>query len=118
MPDVLRPRPSRWCWRRQCILAALGAIDSLLTSLVADNMTRTRHDSDKELVGQGIGNTIAGLFGAIPGAGATMRTVVNIRTGGLTRISGMLHSLLLLAVVISLAPLAALPFPTPCWLVF
>lgn len=89
------------------ILAVLGALDSLLTSLVADNMTRTRHNSDKELVGQGIGNTIAGLFGAIPGAGATMRTVVNIRTGGQTRISGMLHAVLLLAVVISLAPLAA-----------
>ena len=90
------------------ILAALGAIDSLLTSLVADNMTRTRHDSDRELVGQGIGNTLAGLFGAIPGAGATMRTVINIRTGGQTRISGMLHSVLLLAIVISLAPLAEL----------
>ena len=89
------------------ILAVLGAIDSLLTSLVADNMTRTRHNSDKELIGQGIGNTIAGFFGAIPGAGATMRTVVNIRSGGSTRISGMLHSLLLLAVVISLAPLAS-----------
>lgn len=89
------------------ILAMLGAIDSLLTSLVADNMTRTRHDSDKELIGQGIGNTLAGLFGAIPGAGATMRTVVNIRTGGQTRIAGMLHGLVLLAVVVSLAPLAA-----------
>ncbi len=88
------------------ILALLGAIDSLLTSLVADNMTRTRHNSDRELVGQGIGNTVAGLFGAIPGAGATMRTVVNIRTGGTTRISGMIHALLLLAIVISLAPLA------------
>ena len=90
------------------LLAVLGAIDSLLTSLVADNMTRTRHDSDRELIGQGIGNTVAGLFGAIPGAGATMRTVVNIRTGGQTRISGMLHALLLLAVVVSLAPLASL----------
>jgi SulP family sulfate permease len=89
------------------ILALLGSIDSLLTSLVADNMTRTRHNSNKELVGQGIGNMVAGFFGGIPGAGATMRTVVNIRTGGLTRISGMLHSLLLLAVVVSLAPLAA-----------
>jgi len=89
------------------ILAALGAIDSLLTSLVADNMTRTRHNSDRELIGQGIGNTIAGLFGAIPGAGATMRTVVNIRSGGRNPISGMLHSVVLLAVVISLAPLAA-----------
>ena len=89
------------------ILAVLGAIDSLLTSLVADNMTRTRHNSDRELIGQGIGNTVAGLFGAIPGAGATMRTVVNIRTGGSTKISGMLHSILLLAVVISLSPLAS-----------
>ena len=88
-------------------LAVLGAIDSLLTSLVADNMTRTRHDSDKELVGQGIGNSIAGLFGAIPGAGATMRTVVNIRTGGQTKIAGILHALVLLAVVISLSPLAS-----------
>lgn len=89
------------------ILAVLGAIDSLLTSLVADNMTRTRHNSDRELIGQGIGNTVAGLFGAIPGAGATMRTVVNIRTGGQTRISGMLHAVLLFAVVVSLAPLAS-----------
>lgn len=89
------------------ILAILGAIDSLLTSLVADNMTRTRHDSDKELVGQGIGNTLAGLFGAIPGAGATMRTVVNIRTGGQTKIAGMLHAAILFAIVVSLAPLAS-----------
>jgi len=89
------------------ILALLGAIDSLLTSLVADNMTRTRHNSDQELVGQGIGNAVAGFLGAIPGAGATMRTVVNIRTGGATKISGMLHSVLLLLVVLVLAPLAA-----------
>ncbi|MEO1201122.1 MAG: SulP family inorganic anion transporter [Pseudomonadota bacterium] len=89
------------------ILALLGAIDSLLTSLVADNMTRTRHDSDKELVGQGIGNAVAGFFGAIPGAGATMRTVCNIRSGGQTKIAGMLHSVVLLAVVVSFAPLAA-----------
>lgn len=89
------------------LLALLGSIDSLLTSLVADNMTRTRHDSNKELIGQGIGNTVAGMFGGIPGAGATMRTVINIRTGGMTKISGMTHSLLLLAVVLVLAPLAA-----------
>ncbi len=89
------------------ILAVLGAIDSLLTSLVADNMTRTRHNSDRELIGQGVGNTIAGFFGAIPGAGATMRTVVNIRTGGQTKISGMIHALVLLAVVVSLSPLAS-----------
>ncbi|MBB4658324.1 SulP family inorganic anion transporter [Parvularcula dongshanensis] len=88
------------------ILAVLGAIDSLLTSLVADNATRTRHDSNRELIGQGIGNSVAGLFGAIPGAGATMRTMVNIKTGGVTRLSGMVHGLLLLAVVLALAPLA------------
>jgi len=89
------------------ILAVLGAIDSLLTSLVADNMTRTRHDSEKELIGQGIGNTVAGFFGAIPGAGATMRTVVNIRSGGETKIAGMLHAVVLLLIVLSLSPLAS-----------
>jgi SulP family sulfate permease len=89
------------------ILAILGAIDSLLTSLVADNMTRTRHDSNRELIGQGVGNMAAGFFGGIPGAGATMRTVVNIRTGGVTKLSGVLHSLFLLAVVLVLAPLAS-----------
>lgn len=89
------------------LLALLGAIDSLLTSLVADNMTRTRHDSNQELIGQGIGNTIAGMFGAVPSAGATMRTAVNIRTGGLTKLSGMTHSILLLGVVLALGPLAS-----------
>jgi len=88
------------------ILAILGAIDSLLTSLVADNMTRGHHKSNQELIGQGVGNAVAGLFGAIPGAGATMRTVVNIRSGGSTRLSGMTHALFLLTVVVSLAPLA------------
>ena len=89
------------------ILAALGAIDSLLTSLVADNVTRTRHHSNRELIGQGIGNTLAGLFGGIAGAGATMRTLVNIRTGGRTRLAGMVHALVLLAIVLGLGPLAS-----------
>lgn len=89
------------------ILAVLGSIDSLLTSLVADNMTRTRHQSNRELIGQGIGNSIAGFFGAIPGAGATMRTVINIRSGGSTRISGMIHALVLLAIIVSLGPFAS-----------
>jgi len=88
------------------VLALLGSIDSLLTSLIADNVTQTHHNSDRELIGQGIGNTIAGAFGAIPGAGATMRTVVNVRTGGRTPISGMLHALVLLAVVLGLGTLA------------
>jgi len=82
------------------VIAVLGAIDSLLTSLVADNLTRTHHASDKELIGQGIGNTVAGMFGGLPGAGATMRTVVNIRAGGQTKISGVLHAMILLAIVL------------------
>lgn len=89
------------------ILALLGSIDSLLTSLVSDNMTRSRHDSNKELIGQGIGNTVAGFFGGVPGAGATMRTVVNIRTGGKTKLSGMFHALVLLTVALALGPYAA-----------
>lgn len=82
------------------VLALLGSIDSLLTSLVADSVTRTRHDADKELVGQGIGNLAAGLIGALPGAGATMRTVINVRAGGRTPISGALHALALLALAL------------------
>lgn len=89
------------------VLALLGAIDSLLTSLVADNMTRSRHNSNRELIGQGIGNTLAGLFGGTAGAGATMRTAVNIRTGGKTRLSGMIHALFLLTLVLGLGPLAS-----------
>ena len=88
-------------------LAGLGAIDSLLTSLVADNVTRTQHKSDRELIGQGIGNTIAGFFGGLPGAGATMRTVVNVNAGGRTPISGALHSVVLLAIVLGAGGLAS-----------
>lgn len=88
------------------ILAFLGSIDSLLTSLIADSVTRTHHKSDRELVGQGIGNIVAGLFGAIPGAGATMRTVVNVRAGGRTPISGALHAIVLLLMVLGLGGLA------------
>jgi SulP family sulfate permease len=88
-------------------LAGLGAIDSLLTSLVADNVTRTQHKPDRELIGQGIGNSIAGLFGGLPGAGATMRTVVNVKAGGRTPISGALHAVILLAIVLGAGPLAS-----------
>lgn len=88
------------------ILALLGAIDSLLTSLIADSMTNSAHHSNKELIGQGIGNMVAGLFGAIPGAGATMRTVINIRAGGTTRLSGMIHSLILMGIVLGFGSLA------------
>jgi len=88
-------------------LAALGSIDSLLTSLVADNVTRTYHNSDRELIGQGIGNAVAGLFGGLPGAGATMRTVVNVKAGGRTPLSGALHALVLLAVALGAGFLAS-----------
>jgi len=88
-------------------LALLGAIDSLLTSVVADNMTKTKHSPNKELIGQGIGNSIAAIFGGIPGAGATIRTVVNINAGGKTRLSGMVAGVLLLIVLLALGPIAS-----------
>lgn len=89
------------------LLAVLGAIDSLLTSMVADTMTNTYHLSDKELIGQGIGNSIAGLFGALPGAGATMRTAINIRAGGKTALSGMIHAIALLFITLWASDYAA-----------
>ena len=87
-------------------LAALGAIDSLLTSVVADNMTKTEHNSNKELVGQGIGNTLAGFIGGLPGAGATMRTVVNINAGGRTKLSGVFHGAVLVVILLGAGTLA------------
>ena len=84
------------------IIALLGSIDSLLTSLVADAMTRTRHNPNRELIGQGIGNMAAGFIGGLPGAGATMGTVVNIRAGGSTQVSGVLRAAILLALVLGL----------------
>ncbi len=86
-------------------LAALGAIDSLLTSVVADNITKTKHNSNRELIGQGIGNMVAGFIGGLPGAGATMRTVININSGGKTRLSGVIAGLLLAAILLGLGQL-------------
>ncbi len=86
-------------------LAGLGSIDTLLTSVVADNITKTKHNSNQELIGQGVGNAIASLFCGLPGAGATMRTVVNVKSGGRTQISGMVHALFLLAVLLGLGSL-------------
>ncbi len=83
-------------------LAGLGSIDTLLTSVVADNITKTKHNSNRELIGQGIGNAIAGLFCGLPGAGATMRTVVNVKSGGRTQLSGVVHALFLLAIMLGL----------------
>ena len=93
-------------------LSILGSVDSLLTSLVSDSLTRTNHNPNKELIGQGIGNLFAGLFGGICGAGATMRTVVNIKSGGKTPLSGVFHSLFLLFVLLGAAHLAKyIPMP-------
>ena len=88
-------------------LSLLGAIDSLLTSVVADNMTKTKHKPNRELVGQGIGNSIAAIFGGIPGAGATIRTVVNINAGGKTKLSGMIAGVMLLIIMLLLGPVAS-----------
>ena len=89
-------------------LAVLGSIDSLLTSLVADSLTKTEHNSNRELVGQGLGNALTAFVGGIPGAGATMRTVVNVKSGGTTRLSGILHALILLGVLLGLGKFASL----------
>ena len=88
-------------------LAGLGTIDSLLTSVVADNITRTKHNSNRELIGQGIGNMVASLFGGIPGAGATMRTVVNVKSGGRTKLSGVVHAVLLILIILGLGKYVA-----------
>ena len=88
-------------------LAVLGTIDTLLTSIVADSITRTKHNPNRELIGQGIGNMLCGIAGAVPGAGATMRTVINVKSGGTNRISGMIHAVTLLLIVLFIAPLAA-----------
>ena len=92
------------------VLGALGCIDALLTAMVADSLTRTQHKSDKELIGQGLGNLVSGLFGGLPGAGATMGTVVNIQTGGRTALSGLVRAVLLMVVVLGASGLIA-PIP-------
>jgi SulP family sulfate permease len=89
------------------MLSALGAIDSLLTSVIADNITKTKHNSNRELIGQGIGNIAASLIGGLPGAGATMRTVVNVNAGGKTKLSGLIHGLFLLSILFGLGKFAA-----------
>ena len=89
------------------VLGMLGCIDALLTSVVADSLTRTEHDSNKELIGQGFANVAAGLFGALPGAGATMGTVVNIQAGGRTALSGVIRAMVLMLVVLLASPLAS-----------
>jgi SulP family sulfate permease len=92
------------------MLGMLGCIDTLLTAVVADSLTRTEHNSNKELVGQGIGNIVSGLCGGLPGAGATMGTVVNIQTGATSAVSGLTRALVLLLVVLGAARLTQ-PIP-------
>lgn len=82
------------------MLGMLGCIDTLLTAVIADSLTRTEHKSDKELIGQGIGNLVSGICGGLPGAGATMGTVVNIQTGAKTALSGITRAIILLVVVL------------------
>ena len=92
------------------VLGVLGCIDTLLTAVIADSLTRTDHDSNKELIGQGIGNLMSGLFGGLPGAGATMGTVVNIQTGARSALAGLTRALILLVVVLGAAQLTQ-PIP-------
>ncbi|HAB79372.1 MAG TPA: sodium-independent anion transporter, partial [Glaciecola sp.] len=87
------------------VLGMLGCIDSMLTSVIADNLTRTEHKSNKELIGQGLGNIMSGLFGGLPGAGATMGTVVNIQSGGRTALSGLVRVVVLIVAVFGAASL-------------
>ncbi|MBT0588091.1 SulP family inorganic anion transporter [Alteromonas oceanisediminis] len=87
------------------VLGMLGCIDSMLTSVIADNLTRTEHKSDKELIGQGLGNIVSGMFGGLPGAGATMGTVVNIQSGAKTALSGVVRVVVLIIAVFGAAQL-------------
>ena len=111
LPELRLPVFSASEWQTMVIDAAvlgmLGCIDALLTAVVADNLTRSQHNSDKELVGQGIGNVVSGLFGGLPGAGATMGTVVNIQAGGRTALSGIVRVAILLVVMLGAADLTA-----------
>ena len=85
-------------------LASLGTIDTLLTSVVADNMTKTKHNGNRELMGQGLGNFVGAFFGALPGAGSTTGTVINIKSGGTTHLSGIIKGVFLILVLLFLAP--------------
>lgn len=109
LPDLQLPVFAAAQWQlmivEAAVLAVLGSIDALLTSVIAENLTRKESDSNKELFGQGLGNLASGLFGGIPGAGATMGTVVNIQTGGRSALSGLTRAVLLLIVVLWAADL-------------
>ncbi|WP_462330595.1 SulP family inorganic anion transporter [Thiohalocapsa halophila] len=114
LPSIQIPVFSAAEWQSMVIdavvLALLGSIDALLTSVIADSLTRTQHNSDKELMGQGLGNLVSGLFGGLPGAGATMGTVVNIQTGARTALSGLTRAIILAVVVFGASALVE-PIP-------
>jgi SulP family sulfate permease len=111
LPELQLPYFSLDQWQSMVVdaimLAVLGSIDALLTSVIAENLTQRQSNSDKELLGQGIGNLFAGLFGGIPGAGATMGTVVNIQAGARSALSGITRALILLIVLLWAAKLTA-----------
>lgn len=111
LPELHLPVFTTEQWRLMVldavVLAVLGSIDALLTSVIAENLTHKESNSNKDLVGQGIGNLASGLCGGIPGAGATMGTVVNIQSGGRTALSGLSRALLLIAVLAWVGDLAA-----------
>ena len=112
LPAIVMPKldiaNARFVLTAAAELALLGAVNSLLGALLADNLTKTHHDSNRELIGQGIGNMAAALIGGLPGAGANIRTIVNIKAGGRTRLSGIIHGLFLLAVLLGLSEAVAL----------
>lgn len=112
LPDFMMPTFSSSEWKVMMVdamvLGLLGCIDALLTSVVADSLTRTQHNSNKEVIGQGIGNMMSGVFGGLPGAGATMGTVVSIQAGARTALSGLVRAAILLVVVLWAAELTAL----------
>ncbi len=89
------------------IIAMLGGIESLLSAVVADEMTGTKHNSNRELIGQGIANMVTPLFGGIPATGAIARTAANVKSGAVSRVSGIIHGLVVLAVLLILAPFAS-----------
>jgi SulP family sulfate permease len=111
LPDFQMPVFSYKEWSimliNAVVLALLGSIDALLTSVIAENMTRKESDSNKELLGQGLGNLFSGMFGGLPGAGATMGTVLNIKTGGKTALSGLVRVFILIIVILWAADLTA-----------
>lgn len=100
-------------------IAVLAAVESLLSCVVADGMVGSRHNSNTELISQGVGNIGSALFGGIPATGAIARTAANIKNGGRTPIAGMVHAIVLLAMLVILMPYAKLiPMPAIAAILF